>query len=325
MANNLSYTFAVARIRALESALFNSSVIEQLIACKSEEACMQVLAEKGWGDVDTPASDSEAVLKAEEEKAWEVMRQLGVDLKVFDVLFYPHLFHNLKAAIKEVCTEDENPDIFYEDASIGGEQMVKIVKERNFAVLPPIMAKAAEEAYDTLLHTRDGQLCDIIIDRATLDAIYETGKNSDEDIIRDYAESIVAVTDIKIAIRCARIGKPLDFVQRALAKCTSLSADELARAAINGEEAVRSYLMNTAYAGAAAALEESLSSFERWCDNRIIYTIKPQQYASFSVGPLVAYVLARVNEIKTVRIILSGKANGLSEESIRERVREMYV
>ena len=30
-------------------------------------------------------------------------------------------------------------------------------------------------------------------------------------------------------------------------------------------------------------------------------------------------------EIKMVRIILSGKQNGFSEESIRERVREMYV
>ncbi|MCI8744511.1 MAG: V-type ATP synthase subunit C, partial [Lachnospiraceae bacterium] len=35
--------------------------------------------------------------------------------------------------------------------------------------------------------------------------------------------------------------------------------------------------------------------------------------------------LARENEIKTVRIILSGKLNGLSDDSIRERVREMYV
>lgn len=57
----------------------------------------------------------------------------------------------------------------------------------------------------------------------------------------------------------------------------------------------------------------------------MIRTIQPQKYNPFSVGPLVAYVLARENEIKTVRIILSGKQNGLPEESIRERVREMYV
>jgi V/A-type H+-transporting ATPase subunit C len=54
-------------------------------------------------------------------------------------------------------------------------------------------------------------------------------------------------------------------------------------------------------------------------------TIKPQKYNAFSVGPLVAYVLARENEIKTVRIILTGKQNGFSDEVIRERIREMYV
>ena len=42
-------------------------------------------------------------------------------------------------------------------------------------------------------------------------------------------------------------------------------------------------------------------------------------------GPLAAYILARENEIKSVRIILSGKINNLSDDSLRERVREMYV
>ena len=72
-------------------------------------------------------------------------------------------------------------------------------------------------------------------------------------------------------------------------------------------------------------MAESASAFERWCDNRIIETISPQKYNAFTIGPIIAYVIARQNEIKTVRIILSGKQNDLPEESIRERVREMYV
>ena len=85
------------------------------------------------------------------------------------------------------------------------------------------------------------------------------------------------------------------------------------------------YLAGTVYAEGAAAIAESSSAFERWCDNRMMRTMQPQKYESFSVGPLVAYLLARENEIKTVRIILSGKQNGFSEEAILERVREMYV
>ena len=117
----------------------------------------------------------------------------------------------------------------------------------------------------------------------------------------------------------------MDFMKRAMAPCDSIDVDQLSRAAVGGMEAVVEYLSGTAYAEGGQAIAESSSAFERWCDNRLIQAMKPQKYESFSVGPLVAYVLARENEIKTVRIILSGKQNGFSENSIRERVRDMYV
>ena len=318
------YTYAVARIRALEVSLFSNAVIEQLIACQSYEQCIQFLAERGWGDNDTSA-DAERMLKREEEKIWQVMKELSIDMKKFDVLSYPKLFHNLKAAIKEVCTEDTGRDIYYEDAAVPGKEMLENIREKDFGRLPGIMSSVAAEAYDTLLHTRDGQLCDIMIDRAALDAIYKAGMEAEDKIIRDYAESAVAVADIKIAVRSQKTAKTIEFMKRAMAECKSISVDQLSRAALNGPEAIRDYLAGTEYAGGAEALAESPSAFERWCDNRIIQTISPQKYESFTIGPVVAYVLARQNEIKTVRIILSGKRSELPDDSIRERVREMYV
>jgi len=318
------YTYAVARIRALEVALFSNATIDQLIACQNYEQCLQFLAEKGWGDSDTPA-EAEAILGREEEKIWEVVSELHVDMEKFDVLSYPKLFHNLKAAIKEVCTEEENRHIFYEDVSIPGKMMLEIVREKDFGRLPPNMQHAAEEAYETLLHTRDGQLCDVIIDRAALEAVYNAGKAAKDAIIRDYAESTVAVADIKIAVRSQKTAKSMDFMTRAMAECDSVSVSQLAKAALNGMDAIREYLMGTAYAEGAEALAQSPSAFERWCDNRIIQTISPQKYNAFTIGPVIAYVIARQNEIKTVRIILSGKLNDLPDDSIRERVREMYV
>ena len=318
------YTYAVARIRALEVSLFSNAVIEQLIACQSYEQCIQFLAERGWGDNDTSA-DAERMLKREEEKIWQVMKEISIDMKKFDVLSYPKLFHNLKAAIKEVCTEDTGRDIYYEDAAVPGKEMLEIIREKDFGRLPGIMSSVAAEAYDTLLHTRDGQLCDIMIDRAALDAIYKAGMEAEDKIIRDYAESAVAVADIKIAVRSQKTAKTIEFMKRAMAECKSISVDQLSRAALNGPEAIRDYLAGTEYAGGAEALAESPSAFERWCDNRIIQTISPQKYESFTIGPVVAYVLARQNEIKTVRIILSGKRSELPDDSIRERVREMYV
>lgn len=318
------YTYAVARIRALEVSLFSNSTIDQLIACQGYDQCLQFLEEKGWGDNET-SGNAEAILTREEEKIWEVVKELSIDMKNFDVLSYPKLYHNLKAAVKEVCTEEKNRHIYYEDVSIPGSVMLEIVSERDFGRLPAHMQHAAQEAYETLLHTKDGQLCDVIIDRAALDAIYQAGKASDVAIIRDYAESTVAVADIKIAVRSQKTAKSIEFMKRAMAECKSVSVDQLSKAALAGADAISEYLLGTAYAEGAEALRTSPSAFERWCDNRIIQTISPQKYNAFTIGPVIAYVIARQNEIKTVRIILSGKLNELPDDSIRERVREMYV
>lgn len=202
--------------------------------------------------------------------------------------------------------------------------MLEIVKNKEFGRLPSMMSEAGQEAYDTLLHTGDGQLCDVILDRAALDAVCEAGRKAEDAIIREYAEATVAIADIKIAVRAQKTGKSQEFLKRALAPCDTIQTDLLAKAAANGMDAIRDYLLGTSYAGGAEALEESPSAFERWCDNRMIETMRPQKYQAFSVGPLVAYIVARENEIKTVRIILTGKQNQFPEEAIRERIREMY-
>lgn len=322
--NDLEYTYAVARIRALESSLLTNSIIEQLVNAPGERQCLEILSDRGWGDSET-GLDASAMLKREEEKTWEVIRDVAPDLSVFDVLSYQKMYHNLKAAVKRVCTEGGSENVFYEDCRIPGKEMLSIVENKEYSRLPGNMPQTAQRAVEVLLQTRDGQLCDVIVDKAALEAIYEAGKNARDSILREYAESTVAIADIKIAVRSQKTGKSLDFMQQAMAECESVSVEQLSRAALAGKEAISEYLMGTSYAGGAEALSESPSAFERWCDNRMMETIRPQKYNAFSAGPLVAYQLARENEIKTVRIILTGKQNGFPQDAIRERVREMYV
>ncbi len=319
-----AYTYAVARIRALESSLFSNNTIDQLIAVPDYDGCIKFLLDKGWGNADI-APTGEAILKAEQDKVWQEVKELGIPLDKFEVLFLPKEYHNLKAAIKEMYTSETHANIFYDDTKIPGHEMVEIVREKNFGKLPGNMQDAAAEAYESFMHTRDGQLCDIIVDRACLEAIYKAGKESSDQIIKDYADDTVAVADIKIAVRCQKTKKPIDFMRRAMADCGSISVNQLANAALNGMESIIEYLQGTIYKEGAEALKVSQSAFERWCDDRIIQTIKPQKYNTFTVGPVIAYVIARQTEIKTVRVILSGKQNLLPDESIRERVREMYV
>ena len=321
------YTYAVARIRALENSLLTDAAIEQLIACPDVESCLNYLEEKGWGDASC-AGDQERILSREEEKIWEVVKDLHIDMKHFDVLALPKEYQNLKAAIKEAVNGPAHSKVYYEDTVLDGKTLSDIIKDREFDKLPDGMKAAAMEAYDVLLHTGDGQLCDIIIDKACLEAVLEAGRKAKKEgygVICDYAESIACVADIKTAIRSAKTGKSQDFLMQALVDTESLSATALAKAAAQGEDAVKELLSTTDYRDACDQLSESPSAFERWCDDKIIESLQPQKYETFTIGPVIAYVIARQNEIKTVRLILTGKANGLPDESIRERVRQMYV
>ncbi|MEI3129787.1 MAG: hypothetical protein V8S89_02705 [Oscillospiraceae bacterium] len=60
--------------------------------------------------------------------------------------------------------------------------------EKDYDAFPAALRPVAQEACETLLQTRDGQLCDVIVDRGCLEAICHAGRASDEAIIRDYAE-----------------------------------------------------------------------------------------------------------------------------------------
>ena len=157
------YTYGVARVRALESSLFTAETIDAMLQCKDYESCLNFLRDKGWGNGQTEQS-SEEMLNEEKAKAWKVLDELIEDPTTREVLTVNDEFHNLKAAIKSVCTGQENGNIFVENTSISPEFLKETIRQGEYSRLPEEMSAIAKEATEVLLQTGDGQLCDIIID-----------------------------------------------------------------------------------------------------------------------------------------------------------------
>ena len=73
--SDTKYAYAVARIRAMELSLFSSSTLDQLMALKTYESCLQFLTEKGLGGPghgNGRGSDPDQ----RREKTWNVVRDL---------------------------------------------------------------------------------------------------------------------------------------------------------------------------------------------------------------------------------------------------------
>lgn len=317
------FTYAVARIRFRETKLLSDTDLNALLMSSDVDAVMRLLRDKGWGD--NTDCRPEELLSLEENKLWEFINETVDDISVLNFLLIPNDYHNLKVILKCITRDMEPDSMLIEDSVEDAQAIYKAIKSREYGDLPAYMQQVAQDAMTTLLQTSDGQLCDIIVDKACMEHVYRLGKESKSDIIRLYCELFVVSADIKIAIRCANTKKKLDFIRRALAECDTLDVERLAQAACEGKDEVIAYLGTTEYRSAVDAIETSMSAFEKWCDDYMTNAMKPQKWEPFGIGPVVAYIIARQNEIKAVRMILSAKLNNLSENTIKERLRDMYV
>ena len=317
------FTYAVSRIRMKETKLLTRKDIDRLIAQQDYPSVITALAEFGYNCEKT--KDSSDILAEELEKLWSLMAELVEDMSVFDVFRIQNDYHNLKASVKAVYSDKTVSSMLISGGTIEGEIIYQCVKNRDYKVLPEILAQTAQKALNIILKTGDGQLCDTVIDKASLDALADIRGNSLYEVLKDYAELYIASANIKIAVRGSKLNKNLEFFRQALAECLTLNKELLAKSAAKGFDEVCAYLSKTKYKDAVDYMKTSMSSFEKWCDDLLIKDMKKQKSAPFTIGPLVAYIIAKQNEIKAIRLILIAKLNRLDDSKINERIREMYV
>ena len=138
-------------------------------------------------------------------------------------------------------------------------------------------------------------------------------RDASDAIIRDYAETTVAVADIKIAVRAQKTGKHLDFMRRAMAPCDSLNIERLSQAALWRRRRDLRVSGRNPLRGRRAGIDANRR--RRLSGGATTSMIRDDQAAEiqsvFCRDRWLHMCLRRENEIKTVRIILTGKLNGL--------------
>lgn len=309
---NTSYASAVAAVRAMENSLLTHSDIEQLIASKSKAEYNSLISAKG---------SEQATL----EDVWDMLRAYAPNDRELEILLYKNDFHNLKAALKAVISGKEPQHYFIRPTNLDLDKLVVAIKSKEYEYLPEYIRKTAQEAYELLTRTLDGQLSDSVIDTAALEAMQRAAYRHGGEFMRRYAEMTALYADIKTAYRCALMKKSKSFIETAVCGTSELDKDSLVRAALEGVDGLFAYLENTQYSNAAKLLRESPAKFEKLCDDEMIELAQTSRMTAFGTEPLAAYYLAKEAEIKNLRIISVCKESETDRETITERMRKLYV
>ncbi|MCL2013459.1 MAG: V-type ATPase subunit [Oscillospiraceae bacterium] len=323
-----AYAYAVAYTRALENRMLQRADLEAMLALPSEKDALKYLADKGYGNSGSKtAAGAEEMMKNELEYTWSEVQNACPEGAPIDILLYQNDFHNLKTILKSIFDGSvsgyeslllgpyiTDPAFIYESITTG--------KTDDF---PPLLRDAAKRAYDILASTNDGQLAEIELDKAAFSAMAEVAANSREPFLIGWADLSIALLNMSIALRGAKAKKSKSFLTGAMLKCKNIDNSVLLNAAESGLTEVIAAFTQCGFEDAAKAAEESVSEFERWRDNKRLNYLKAARYKAFGFEPLLGFLVGKQTELQSVRIILSGLRGGIDAETLRGRLRDLYV
>ncbi|MBR3738439.1 MAG: V-type ATPase subunit [Eubacterium sp.] len=318
---NKDYLFAVASLRARENELLTKSDFEQLISAESYEKAVSLLNDKGY---EISGDDYSSRLDENLNEVWDYIIKSAPEAEILKAFVVKNDFHNIKAILKSEVMNYSAEDYMLSPSIVSPQDMIEAISARDFKKLPDYISAAAEDAAQILAKTQNAQLCDAVCDTAALEAMISLSEGGDE-ILKEYANIFCLSSNIKTAFRAIKTKKSSAFLNASIAKNSLIDKKEFISAALSGEDELSEFLILKGFEEFAAAFEESPSQFEKYCDDKMISIIKKSKMTVFGISPVAAYFLAKENEIKCLRIILSAKQSRISNDIIRERMREVYV
>ena len=317
MANKIKdtdYLAISARVRAMETTLLTAERMERLLEARSDEEVSKLLQDCGYPELD--AARPEAMDAALSQAREELLTDLGdgaPDPRYIDIFKLKYDYHNAKAILKAAAMGTSPDRMLMDMGRIGAAELKTAVESGELDKLPGALPAAVAEAKSVLDTTRDPQLSDIVLDRW---------------MYRDMAQVAeeIDAANLRALIRTLRMGKNADFLAGVLFESGTVEPAAILAAANHPAGGLNEIYGPTRFAQAAEAGEAalkggSLTEFEKRCDDAVSDYLAGAQMIPFGEAPLLAYLAARETEYTNIRILLMGRAAGLSPEVIRSRLR----
>lgn len=330
----IQFTQVLPRLRVLETKLLDKSKIDRLIDSKTSKDALKILQETEYGahmlDISKP-EDYEIVLSRELTYVYENLYKMCPVREVVDVMAVKYDYHNLKVLIKGKILKK---DFSYMLIPIGVSKVIDLkqaVDTEYYRNLNPLMRECVEKVVHDFELNKDPQRIDTIIDKYQFMHIKDLEKKLNHTGIANYIAMQIDLTNIKTLLRVKKQDKNKEFLSSVLISGGKVDKEKFILLLNDATENIWSKLSHTDYANiikegiAEYSESKSVSSFEKLVDNYIMNYMKNSKLITSGAMPVLAYIYAKENEIKQVRTIMVGKLNSISEEVIRERLRDAYV
>lgn len=320
---------SIARIKALETKLLDRAKFETIIESKDFNDAIRILQDSLYAQY--LSFDYEAGLVKALEDLYVEMRKLSPSKEVVDVLAARYDGHNIKTLIKAKFSNFDADRLLINIGTIPLDNLKIMLKEENFRDMNKTLRFYVEKAISEFKNTENPQDIDIVIDQGILKYMQEIAENSGLEYLKKIVKLIIDMTNIKAFIRIKVQDRERELFAKVYASGGNLDMDHFMNSFNDSLDSFANKIMHSEhFKWVKGAIEEyiksgDIGSIEKYGDNYIIDIIKNSKFVSFGPDPLIAFLIAKENENRLLRIVLTGKKNNVSPDVIRERLRDVYV
>lgn len=330
------YAYATAHIRAIEPKLINRSKLDRLLDAADASDTVRLLVESGYGSDQTDNSKDgagkvEALLSSELKKAYNLLFEILPDPQPVNLFMRRYDYLNAKLILKAEFLGMDISKSLSPMGTLKAEKLLAIITGRNFSELPEIFGNAITESLEEFSQSGDPQAIDFILDRASFENMMIDAKKAEEPFLVDLTNRLSDIANIRVFLRAKLLKKSAGFIKRALVSSGTLPLTAFEELSEKSLEEFFAYLKKTGFENIAQDLSEAVkkpdgvSEVEKILDDSVIIFLRQSKFVTYGIDPVIAYLFYKETEIKNARLIITGKANKIPQETIKERLRLTYA
>lgn len=328
--DNTIFAQSVARIRFLETKMIDKAKIEAMVESRDFQDCIRLLQDTQYSEYVAMPGYEEG-LRLSLQNFYREMYKISPVREVIDIFAIRYDGHNIKSLIKGKLAGIDTSGMLIDAGTIPVDSLKSMVKEENFRDMPKTLRFYVEKAFENYKNTQDPQDIDITIDQGIYRYMLEVAEDSSMDYLTEIIKLMIDIINIKSFIRINIQERGREFMLKVFLPGGNLDRDVFINNISDSLENFANKIMHTNYfkwvkEGIAEFIKNGdLGSIEKYGDNFILDYLRKTKLISFGPEPLIAFIIAKENEIRAIRIILTGKKNDVHPDIIRERLRDVYV
>lgn len=318
------YAFETARIRALETQMLSRATFLDMANAANFDESADLLgsSEYALGQIKN-FGEVENILRHRRSSVRRLFANLILDAPIVELFRARDDFANMRLALRRTLTEKPLGTDYSEDGNVAPERFEEVFEEENYSLFPDYMQQAVEQAVLAYYQNKDIRQIDYAVDGVQAEYNLKKARQLKNVFLLGLFKIQIDLTNIRTMLRL----KYTESEQRnVFLEGGYLTLEQLKQGLDMAYETMGSLFFATPHhhiveAGAGyLATEESFLVAERQCEEYLTGFLKTTVRITAGPQPVIAYLLMKENEIRTIRLILTAKKNALDTKLILDRI-----